>query len=65
MAEIWQHVTTGGFYEMITSGRLGKDGEDGAKYVVYRSMQPDGRTWIRPAAEFFDGRFKLMKDSDQ
>lgn len=54
--EVWCHVASGGLYEILHSANIEKEGEQGAKQVVYRSMQ-SGAVWIRPAAEFYDGRF--------
>jgi hypothetical protein len=61
--ERWKHAKTGGEYEVLASGRLEADGESGRKYIVYRCIA-DGRTWIRPAREFMDGRFELLPQQD-
>jgi hypothetical protein len=62
MSEVWRHKKTGGLYEALTSARMESDGIDGKRYVVYRGLK-DGYTWIRPADEFFDGRFELTRQS--
>jgi hypothetical protein len=53
----YQHVKTGGFYEVIGPGKLEWDLAD---VIVYRS-EHDGSLWIRPKAEFFDGRFVYVE----
>lgn len=58
--EIWKHGKSGGLYELVASARMERDGVDGAKHIVYRSLK-DGCTWIRPAAEFFR-KFSLVCD---
>ena len=58
--ERWKHVKTGGIYRIVGSGRMEADGEAGVKYIMYRNTDT-GLTWIRPAREFFDGRFELME----
>jgi hypothetical protein len=49
----WEHVK-GGRYRIIT---LAVREADLMPMVVYRS-NITGATFVRPAAEFFDGRFK-------
>jgi hypothetical protein len=52
----YQHVKTGGLYEIVCEGSIESDH---APQVVYRSLDT-GKVWIRPRAEFFDGRFKEL-----
>jgi hypothetical protein len=49
----YQHVKTGGFYEVLGPGKLEWDLAD---VIVYRS-EHDGSLWVRPKSEFYDGRF--------
>lgn len=48
----WIHKKTGHRYEIMTFALIEATLEPS---VVYRSQQ--GQVWIRPAHEFFDGRF--------
>ena len=47
-----RHVKTGGAYQFITEAKIEATLE---RVVVYEGQ--DGMRWIRPAAEFYDGRF--------
>jgi hypothetical protein len=49
----WRHVKSGGLYWVQAVGLREADGE---ALVVYRDSDA-GTCWIRPAAEFCDGRF--------
>lgn len=51
--EMWQHVKSGGFYRIVTWGRIEADLSE---VVIYRA-EKDGTVWVRPKDEFFDGRF--------
>lgn len=53
-SEIWQHVKSGGLYRLETDTALIEDGV--VQAAIYRSLW-DGQVWVRPVAEFFDGRF--------
>ena len=53
---IWIHLKTGKFYVVVCKAQLEKDQ---TPMIVYRSLST-GRIWIRPEAEFMDGRFKEM-----
>ena len=50
----YRHVKSGGVYEIVTLAQMESDG---AEVVVYRPTNGEARTWVRPRAEFFDGRF--------
>lgn len=50
----YQHLKRGGTYEVISVGE--NENNRGENLVVYRG-EDDGRIWVRPAAQFFDGRF--------
>ena len=52
----FEHINTGGIYELIGSGLFESTEEP---MVIYRSIA-DGAVWIRPKTEFFDGRFQTV-----
>lgn len=54
---IWQHVKSGGLYEIVDDHALIE--ADITAAVIYRSLF-DGQLWVRPHAEFFDGRFRNL-----
>ena len=58
---IWQHVKTGGLYETLSFGEMESDL---SMMVIYRSVA-DGRIWIRPEAEFYDGRFVEVANENE
>lgn len=60
-SEIWQHVKTGGLYRIEDVNALIE--ADCTAAVAYRSLA-DGQLWVRPAAEFFDGRFQNLTKSE-
>lgn len=66
IGEKWKHVKSGGEYEVVGVGRLQVNGElDMAECVVYKSLQasgdfPVGSMWVRPVADFLDGRFEKI-----
>lgn len=60
-SEIWQHVKTGGLYRIEDQRALIE--ADLTPAVAYRSLF-DGQLWVRPAAEFFDGRFRNLAVDD-
>lgn len=50
-----RHVKSGNIYRELARGRLEKDQ---TPVVVYRRYPPDStEVWVRPVAEFDDGRF--------
>lgn len=53
------HKKSGGTYWISDIAYLENNLET---MVVYRSYRGDGLIWIRPASEFFDGRFELVND---
>lgn len=58
MPELYKHVKTNHLYEMICSDAV--DEPTIEPVVVYRALDT-GVTWVRPHAEFFDGRFVLVE----
>lgn len=52
---IYRHKKTGGLYQIVFSEAVIEATLETA--VVYRSVD-EGRVWVRPYAEFFDGRFE-------
>lgn len=55
--EVYRHKKTGGFYSVICNANIEKTGE---LAVVYRN-EKTGERWVRPAAEFNDGRFERIE----
>lgn len=53
MTQHWRHVKTGGVYEVLMHA---SDEATQYDHVVYRAVV-GGRVWVRPAIEFYDGRF--------
>lgn len=61
MEEIYRHKKRGTQYMVMGKATLQIEGpHDMAECVIYQSMD-DGRVWVRPAAEFFDGRFERVE----
>ena len=59
---IYTHVKTRAFYQVICCGQMEADG---SYVVIYRacrvgdeSPEQVGPVWVRPLAEFMDGRFE-------
>lgn len=57
MSKIYKHHKRGTYYELLHSDA--KIEADMSDAVVYRALI-DNTVWIRPHAEFFDGRFVPM-----
>lgn len=53
----WQHVKSEGLYTVLYDDAEIESTLERA--VVYRSVET-GRIWVRPHAEFFDGRFAMV-----
>lgn len=51
----WEHMKTKEVYTILAFGNIEKTLEPS---VVYQSSK--GQVWIRPASEFFDGRFRQV-----
>ena len=57
MQKTYRHLKTGGKYRVLSeNARIEAEGMDGEYQVAYQSLK-DGQVWVRPKAEFFDGRF--------
>lgn len=57
---VWQHKKRGGEYRVEAFGKVQTDVPlvDYADVVVYRGK--DGKVWVRPYGEFYDGRFEPL-----
>lgn len=54
-AQTWLHVKTGNHYKILHHGLF----EGSLKQmVIYQSHDGSGPVWVRPAEQFFDGRFR-------
>ena len=51
---VYRHIKTGGLYRVLRHGRIEADLR---AVVIYESLA-DGRVWVRPTDEFYDGRFE-------
>ena len=53
--QLWIHVKTGKHYKILHHGLF----ENSLKpMVIYQSHDGLGPVWVRPAEQFFDGRFR-------
>ncbi len=53
--KLWLHVKTGKHYKILYHGLF----EGSLKScVIYQSYDGTGPVWVRPADQFFDGRFR-------
>jgi len=57
----WKHKKTGGIYTLLYDQATWE--ADLNDVVVYRALS-DGRIWVRPTEEFFDGRFEMVEVED-
>jgi hypothetical protein len=55
-AHRYRHVKSGGTYKVVAHGKL----EWSLAPVVIYEAEKDGTIWVRPEAEFFDGRFERI-----
>lgn len=61
---MWKHLKSGGVYTLL---RFGLREEDLTPVAIYQEataegkLNPDGKVWVRPAAEFCDGRFVPLR----
>lgn len=55
-----RHRKRGSTYVIRHFGTLQMEGpQDMASMVIYQGEE-DGRVWVRPWSEFFDGRFEVL-----
>lgn len=52
---VYRHVKRGTLYNFLMFAE--DEGKRGHTLVVYRGVD-DGKVWVRPASQFFDGRFE-------
>lgn len=53
----YRHVKNGGTYEIVSIAE--DENNRGEMLVVYRG-EDDGKIWVRPSTQFFDGRFEEL-----
>lgn len=53
----YRHKKRGGTYEVISIGE--NENSRGEQLIVYRG-EDDGKIWVRPVSQFFDGRFEEL-----
>lgn len=59
-SKIYQHVKTGGLYIVLENDAFLEKSVE--QCTIYKSLQ-NGKIWIRPYTEFWDGRFRcILKD---
>ena len=60
----YRHKVRGSVYKVLTIEAKASSviaALDGMAMVVYQS-ETDNQVWVRPATEFFDGRFEEVND---
>jgi hypothetical protein len=58
---LYRHKKTGGVYAVLIENAVIES--DQTPCVVYQGVD-QSVTWVRPAAEFHDGRFEKLRPSD-
>jgi hypothetical protein len=59
----WRHIKRGSTYTIRSTATLQCSADpkhDNEAVVIYQA--DDGSVWVRPADEFFDGRFEAIND---
>jgi hypothetical protein len=62
MPDRWRHRVRGSTYRVLYEAARASSviaALDDMTFVVYQSEE-DGLIWVRPALEFFDGRFEFI-----
>ena len=62
MADVYRHKVRGTTYRILYEAAKASSiiaALDDMTMVVYQG-EADGRVWVRPAIEFFDGRFQKL-----
>jgi hypothetical protein len=54
----WRHLKRGSTYEYVSGGLI----EATLTVCAIYKAEADGTTWVRPLAEFMDGRFVRIDD---
>lgn len=60
VGSVWRHVKSGGLYQVEMLARIEADA---VPAVVYRELYGARFAWVRPVAEFLDGRFDPVRDA--
>ena len=61
--DTFQHLRTQGVYRVVTAEARSTDKPSPVPVVVYRNVT-SGECWVRPLAEFTDGRFRRAPELD-
>lgn len=57
--QLYRHIKSGGRYRLIARGHLEAD----LTPVTIYAAETDGTVWVRPTAEFDDGRFEPIEET--
>lgn len=59
----YHHKKRGTNYRILNHApfQLSKTVADGDQVVIYQDIE-SGQVWVRPTAEFYDGRFELIEE---
>jgi hypothetical protein len=59
LGDVVEHLKTGSYYMVFAYGILEATKEDVVVYVEANKngALPNGKVWVRPKKEFYDGRF--------
>lgn len=63
MPKRWRHVKRGSEYTLLTLATMQCSSNPNLDYaIVVIYVSDDGIMWVRPRAEFFDGRFEAIRE---